>query len=237
MIGVEAGLASPLLHDGRLYVPDDGGHAALLRRQDRQEALETEVRHGWPAAPRSGPTAKSTSPRSTPTSTSSRTRDRSARSCTTSSSRAQGGLGRDQRHAGRGRRQGDLRHPRRPVLPGEEGRRAAGRAAAGRGQAVAAISGEAAATASAGPPAHAQVVPADVTLAPGESVTFKVRLFDKDGNFVSESPGRVVAADAAEDAGRAAAAAAQGRDQGRHADRRQGTARSAGLRRRDGRTG
>jgi outer membrane protein assembly factor BamB len=39
-----------------------------------------------------------------------------------------------------------------------------------------------------GPPAHVQVVPAEVTLAPGESVTFKVRLFDKDGNFVKESP-------------------------------------------------
>ncbi|HEX4591487.1 MAG TPA: PQQ-binding-like beta-propeller repeat protein, partial [Gemmataceae bacterium] len=39
-----------------------------------------------------------------------------------------------------------------------------------------------------GPPAHAQVVPAEVTLPPGGSTTFKVRLFDKDGNFVSESP-------------------------------------------------
>ncbi len=39
-----------------------------------------------------------------------------------------------------------------------------------------------------GQPAHALVVPADVTLAPGGSITFKVRLFDKDGNFVKESP-------------------------------------------------
>src|SRR4029077_4810726 len=40
----------------------------------------------------------------------------------------------------------------------------------------------------AGQPAHVQVVPAEVTLAPGESVTFAVRLFDKDGNFIKESP-------------------------------------------------
>jgi outer membrane protein assembly factor BamB len=40
----------------------------------------------------------------------------------------------------------------------------------------------------AGPPAHVQVVPAEVTLAPGGTVTFTVRLFDKDGNFVKESP-------------------------------------------------
>jgi outer membrane protein assembly factor BamB len=40
----------------------------------------------------------------------------------------------------------------------------------------------------AGPPAHAQIVPADVSLAPGASVAFKLRLFDKDGNFIKESP-------------------------------------------------
>jgi outer membrane protein assembly factor BamB len=39
-----------------------------------------------------------------------------------------------------------------------------------------------------GPLAHAQIVPADVTVAPGGSVTFKVRLFDTNGNFVNESP-------------------------------------------------
>ena len=36
--------------------------------------------------------------------------------------------------------------------------------------------------------AHVQVVPADVELAPGGSATFKVRLFDKNGNFLNESP-------------------------------------------------
>jgi outer membrane protein assembly factor BamB len=42
--------------------------------------------------------------------------------------------------------------------------------------------------AGAGAPAHLQIVPADVELAPGGSTSFKVRLFDKDGNFVKESP-------------------------------------------------
>jgi outer membrane protein assembly factor BamB len=35
---------------------------------------------------------------------------------------------------------------------------------------------------------HAQVVPAEVTLAPGDSITFKLHLFDKDGNFVGDAP-------------------------------------------------
>jgi len=35
--------------------------------------------------------------------------------------------------------------------------------------------------------AHVQVVPADVVLAPGGSAEFKVRLFDADGNFIKES--------------------------------------------------
>ena len=39
-----------------------------------------------------------------------------------------------------------------------------------------------------GPPTHAQLVPADVTLSPGGSVSFKCRLFDKDGNYLSEAP-------------------------------------------------
>src|SRR5205823_7333714 len=37
------------------------------------------------------------------------------------------------------------------------------------------------------PPAHVQIVPADVVLAPGGSAEFKVRLFDADGNFIKES--------------------------------------------------
>ncbi|MBI1913771.1 MAG: PQQ-binding-like beta-propeller repeat protein [Planctomycetes bacterium] len=37
-----------------------------------------------------------------------------------------------------------------------------------------------------GEPAHLQVVPAEVTLAPGESATFKARLFDKNGRFLRE---------------------------------------------------
>jgi hypothetical protein len=37
-----------------------------------------------------------------------------------------------------------------------------------------------------GPPAHLQVFPADVTLEPGESVSFKARLFDDKGNFLRE---------------------------------------------------
>jgi outer membrane protein assembly factor BamB len=36
-------------------------------------------------------------------------------------------------------------------------------------------------------PAHVQIVPADVVLAPGGSAQFKVRLFDADGNFIRES--------------------------------------------------
>jgi outer membrane protein assembly factor BamB len=36
-------------------------------------------------------------------------------------------------------------------------------------------------------PAHVQVVPADVTLRPGDSESFTVRLFDADGNFIKES--------------------------------------------------
>src|SRR5206468_6224334 len=42
--------------------------------------------------------------------------------------------------------------------------------------------------AKAGPPAHVQVLPADVDVPPGGSVTFKVRLFDAKGEFVTESP-------------------------------------------------
>jgi outer membrane protein assembly factor BamB len=37
-----------------------------------------------------------------------------------------------------------------------------------------------------GPAAHLQVLPADVVLHPGESVTFRVRGFDADGNFIDE---------------------------------------------------
>jgi outer membrane protein assembly factor BamB len=37
-------------------------------------------------------------------------------------------------------------------------------------------------------PTHLQIVPADVELAPGESVRFKARLFDDHGNFLREVP-------------------------------------------------
>lgn len=37
------------------------------------------------------------------------------------------------------------------------------------------------------PPAHVQILPADVSLASGGNVQFRVRLFDKDGNFIEES--------------------------------------------------
>ena len=37
-------------------------------------------------------------------------------------------------------------------------------------------------------PTHLQVVPADVTLTPGQSVAFKVRTFDERGNLISEVP-------------------------------------------------
>src|SRR5262249_55850821 len=37
-----------------------------------------------------------------------------------------------------------------------------------------------------GEPAHLQVVPAEVTLVPGESATFKARLFDKNGRFLRQ---------------------------------------------------
>jgi outer membrane protein assembly factor BamB len=43
------------------------------------------------------------------------------------------------------------------------------------------------AAAAGGQPAHVQIIPGDVVLAPGASANFKVRLFDKDGNFVKES--------------------------------------------------
>ena len=36
-------------------------------------------------------------------------------------------------------------------------------------------------------PAHLQIVPTDVVLAPGESVTFEARLFDKNGRFIKKS--------------------------------------------------
>jgi outer membrane protein assembly factor BamB len=36
-------------------------------------------------------------------------------------------------------------------------------------------------------PGHVQVVPADVVLAPGESVTFEARLFDKNGQFLKKT--------------------------------------------------
>lgn len=39
-------------------------------------------------------------------------------------------------------------------------------------------------------PAHAQVVPADVTLQPGEKATFKIRLFDAKGRFLREGKGK-----------------------------------------------
>lgn len=39
-----------------------------------------------------------------------------------------------------------------------------------------------------GTPTHAQIVPAEVALAPGASVTFKLRLFDKDGNYLRDTP-------------------------------------------------
>jgi outer membrane protein assembly factor BamB len=42
------------------------------------------------------------------------------------------------------------------------------------------------AEASKGEPAHLQVVPADVTLAPGASRTFKARVFDRNGRFLRE---------------------------------------------------
>jgi outer membrane protein assembly factor BamB len=37
-------------------------------------------------------------------------------------------------------------------------------------------------------PAHLQIVPADLVLAPGESITLKARLFDDHGNFLKETP-------------------------------------------------
>ena len=42
--------------------------------------------------------------------------------------------------------------------------------------------------------AHLQIVPAEVALHPGQDATFKARAFDADGNFVKEVQGRMVAA-------------------------------------------
>jgi outer membrane protein assembly factor BamB len=39
-----------------------------------------------------------------------------------------------------------------------------------------------------GAPAHVQVVPTEMVLEPGESVTFKARLFDAEGRFLREAP-------------------------------------------------
>jgi len=41
-----------------------------------------------------------------------------------------------------------------------------------------------------GKAAFLQVVPGDVTVAPGETVNFRARLFDQDGNFIKESPAK-----------------------------------------------
>src|SRR5262249_28250596 len=74
---------------------------------------------------------------------------------------------------------------------GKKGPTSAARPAGGLVEAVRAPVAEAAhraGAASAGGPAHVRVVRADVELAPGGTTSFTVRLFDKDGNFVKESP-------------------------------------------------
>jgi hypothetical protein len=69
------------------------------------------------------------------------------------------------------------------------GPKGARRAAAGGGKTPARGTATAKANpaASAGPPTHLQVVPAEVLVKPGDSVTFHARLFDAQGRFVREA--------------------------------------------------
>ena len=81
--GTKAGYSSPILHQGRLYIADNGAGLWCFDAQKGEPLWKRSFRYGrLGAAPASGPTAKFTSPMSMPTSTSSSRATRSARNYT-----------------------------------------------------------------------------------------------------------------------------------------------------------
>jgi outer membrane protein assembly factor BamB len=184
VIGVKAGLASPLVHDGRLYVPDDfaGLHCfdaktgqRLWRRPHKYGRVArgapvwadgkiyvAEVNARFHILKDDGPRGRDLHEQFFP---------------------SKDGSGFVETNGSPAVADGRIYFGTRDELYCI-GKPAAAAARLPAPPEVATTGG----SAPAGAPAHVQVVPADEVLAPGGSASFKVRLFDAQGNFVKESP-------------------------------------------------
>jgi outer membrane protein assembly factor BamB len=181
-IGITAGLSSPLLHDGRLYVPDDGAGLHCFDAKTGKKLWK--YKYGRSA--RGAPVWADGKIYVAEVAAHFHILKDTGTKCTELS---------DQFFPSTG--QGSLEINSTPAVA--EGKvifgtrdelyclaKKPGEAPSGSGRPDTqfnSVKGRIAA-----PATLAQVFPADVTLAPGQSVSFKVRLFDKNGNFVKETP-------------------------------------------------
>jgi outer membrane protein assembly factor BamB len=187
VIGITAGLASPLLHDGRLYVPDDGGMLHCFDAKTGKKMWKykygrlargapvwadgkiyvAEVNSRFHILKDEGTRCKELHDQFFPST------DKGGIEVNGTPAVANGSVI-------FGTRDELLCLSKKADAPANGGINAPTLRQARRIRTR--VGGEG------GPPVLVQVVPAEVTLAPGETIKFTVRLFDKNGNFIKESP-------------------------------------------------
>jgi outer membrane protein assembly factor BamB len=188
-IGVTAGLASPLLHDGRLYVPDDGATLHCFDAKTGKKLWKQKYGRNARGAP---VWADGKIYVAEVNARFHILKDMGSKCKEIHDQFFPSGEGLIEINSTPAVGEGKLIFGTRDELYclAKKGGESVGQtetppAAAGRGRAQVRVGG---AIVESGPPAHAQLVPGEVALPPGGSVTFKLRLFDKEGNFVGEAP-------------------------------------------------
>jgi outer membrane protein assembly factor BamB len=181
--GVRSGLASSLLHDGKLYVPDDGGMLYCFDAKTGKQLWRFKyglVARGAPVwadgkiyIPEVNAKFHILKPEET-----------RCRSLYTQFFPSKEGPGLVEVNGNPAVADGRIFFATRDEIYciGKKDWKPAAHA-----ESTAAHSGSFASPAGGGEPAQAQVIPGDIVLAPGASTTFKVRLFDKNGNLIKES--------------------------------------------------
>ena len=184
-VGVKAGLASPLLFDGKLVAVDDRGYMQCYDAKTGNETLEAKIRNAR-AVRRSGPTARYSSPRCSRDFHAFKPEERRCRELLNLYFPSQTGQGQVETNGTPAIANGRIYFPTSQELycVGKK----TGKTLQDRDASMPAVPlVPPGALTNDQPPAHVQVVPADVMLSAGGSAEFHVRLFDANGNFIKES--------------------------------------------------
>jgi outer membrane protein assembly factor BamB len=185
-VGILAGLASPLLHKGRLYVPDDGATLYCLDAKNGKQLWRFKygrVSRGAPIWADGKIYVADVFARFHIL----KPEDKQCRELHNQFFPSESGQGQVEINGTPAVADGRIYFATRDDIYciGKKDWKPSGLATAMGARAANGASENG--TSSGGTPSHALVVPGDVVLAPGASTSFKVRLFDKDGNFVKES--------------------------------------------------